>query len=132
MESIESNISFIIYGDINENEIEKFNELQKYGEVRFRKKGDIISCALPAVERDMVSFTYKLSEQMEELNFFCKIVESLNISKYKQKGYKVCLRLYIQSDYAQIQFCLPNKILQMIEKLKLDLDISILSWGGID
>ncbi|MBQ9778160.1 MAG: hypothetical protein IJW22_04455 [Clostridia bacterium] len=42
------------------------------------------------------------------------------------------LRLFVQSDYAQIGFKLSKKSLALLSSLSLPLEISILSWGEVD
>ncbi|MDR1616631.1 MAG: DUF4279 domain-containing protein [Syntrophomonadaceae bacterium] len=43
----------------------------------------------------------------------------------------VQIRWYVQTDYAQIYYEIPPKLLKMLSDMELKLEISILSWGGI-
>jgi len=45
-------------------------------------------------------------------------------------GYGVSLRLYYQSEAAQIYFEIPSDLQSLIAKFKVRLEVSILSWGG--
>lgn len=131
MESIRYSISLIIHGDIGTHP--DLDILKNYGIVEYRKKGELISKVLPRLEHDAFSFTYKVSEYSEEeLNVFFDSMKLIDICKYKNKGCDVNIRLFIQSEYAQIQFSLPQKIIHRIEELGLDLYVSILSWGGVE
>lgn len=131
MESIKYKISLIIHGDIGE--YEDLAILNNYGVVKYRKKGELVSKVLPRLENDTFSFVYEVSEYSEEkLNGFFDIMKLIDINKYKAKGCDINIRLYIQSDYAQVQFVLPQNIIHRIEELGLDLYVSVLSWGGVD
>lgn len=50
----------------------------------------------------------------------------------KKLNQKACIyiKCYVQSDYAQIYYTLSAMTLNKIAQLGIDLDISILSWGG--
>lgn len=44
----------------------------------------------------------------------------------------VCIRFFIQSDYAQIGFDIQPVTIVKLAELGLRLEVSILSWGGVD
>ena len=45
---------------------------------------------------------------------------------------EVCIRLFVQSDYAQIGFDIQPVTIVKLAELGLRLEVSILSWGGVD
>ena len=52
------------------------------------------------------------------------------LESVKQYG-EVRLRLYVQSDYAQMAYCLMPETLSDLAALGLPLDVSSISWGEI-
>ncbi|WP_138753543.1 DUF4279 domain-containing protein [Paenibacillus sinopodophylli] len=42
----------------------------------------------------------------------------------------ICIRLYLQSDLAQIYFDIEPNVLKELAELKIRFEVSILSWGG--
>ena len=48
-----------------------------------------------------------------------------------RKNTCIYMKCYVQSDYAQINFTLSTRTLYRIAQLGIDLEVSILSWGGV-
>ncbi len=110
-----------------------FYGLEKFGIVKKHRKGEILTKVRPELERDVISFAYNVSEFSEkELDEFFNIIKSIDIEKYKKRGCEVRIRLYIQSDYAQIYFGLSENIISKVNALGVFLEVSIFSLGGED
>ena len=121
------NISLIIKGTINK--VEELDILKKYGKVMFCKKGNHISRLTFPLEQDFFKFTYTLKENYEnDLKKFADIIKGLDLHEYKNCDLK--LRIYIQSFNAQIMLLLSKNMIEVLHNLGLDVEISILSWGG--
>ena len=60
-----------------------------------------------------------------------KIAQSRDgLEKVKQYG-EVRLRLHVQSNYAQMAYCLMPETLSDLARIGIPLDISSVSWGEI-
>ncbi|MCH5185393.1 MAG: DUF4279 domain-containing protein [Oscillospiraceae bacterium] len=121
-------ISLTIYGDkLNFDNITSILELQPTKTIR---KGDNIRNNNRFVaEKDLWIYEKKYND-LESLNIsLTDFLEEIEKIKNTDNKLEKRVRIYIQSEPAQIFFSLPQVILKKISDLKLDMDISILSWG---
>lgn len=126
--------SFIIKGDgLNFAEI---NERLKIEPSSISRKGEIISKSMGKIPNDVWIYEMKLKADEEPSKVVEKLVEVLKPSasfiKTISSSEDVCLRCYIQSDYAQIFFDFSPKVIQDLAQLNIRLEVSILSWGGVE
>ena len=103
---------------------------------RIIHKGDTLN-RLPLIEATADEWTYtvpltdpegvdtQLNHQLAHL-----ILHQEKLAELAQK-WKITLRLYVQSDYAQIAYRLMPETLQRLVALGLPLDVSSLSWGEV-
>ena len=97
------------------------------------KKGEIISKALGTCEEDIYMYEKKFSQfSIEDFeNFLDEIVgHSEILKKYSTKD-EVKIRIFIQSSQAQIFFEFYEKQINLLNKLSLPIEFSILSWGEV-
>lgn len=113
--------------------IDKLKHLEKYGNIKLYKKGQKISEAIPILEKDIFKFSKDLGENIE--NCICEfldiLISKLNIEYLHDSNNDVELRLYFQSFEAQINFSFSPRIVKLLNKLEIDLQIDILSWGEV-
>lgn len=128
LESFE--ISLIIRGkDININE-DIFSE-------RFKKReycrGEVISKVIPPLEEDVYIVTYKLNNDYEDgMCEFLKTINEIDCNSLIEKGNELKIRLYIQTFEGQLKIDIPHKIIELLNEIKLDFEISVLSWGEVE
>ena len=99
-------------------------------------KGEVISKIVPPLENDCYSY----ETQGESGESFRQILEKhldtiTPFKEYLQKIksiYDVSIRIYVQSDFAQIYFELPPETVKKLVEFYLTTEISILSWGGVE
>ena len=126
--------SLIIEGDgLPIEEISKTLELEPTHVIR---KGDILN-RLPLIEAADDEWTYtvplsspngvdtQLNHLLAELILHQEAVADL------ARNWRITLRLFVQSDYAQIAYRLMPETLQRLVALGLPLDVSSLSWGEV-
>lgn len=123
------NVRFIMNGNIEETE--KLDFMKKYGKVSFHRKGDVISRAAPPVEEDTFCFEYSLLDDPEQrLTEFSSIIKMIDLSSFGNN--KCYLRIFLQSDNAQMGCSFSKKMIKILSDLNMELYISILSWGEVD
>lgn len=123
----EAAISLIIKGEITEAHVRELNFLSKLGKISFRNKGEIISRVVPLLDMNVFTFTFDLCGE-DDISRFISIINDLDTDKLKENN-DVKLRLFLQSDNAQVYFLLPQDVIQAIASLNIDMEISVLSWG---
>lgn len=122
-----TNISLIIKGEVTEDHFHNLNFLSRVGKISFHNKGEIISRVVPPLDRNVFTFTFDLCSE-DDISRFISIINDLNTDKLKENN-DVKLRLFLQSDNAQIYFLFPQNVIQAIAGLNIDMEISVLSWG---
>ena len=97
-------------------------------------KGDVIN-RLPLIEAKADEWVHTISLTApqaadEGLNDLLEhLAARLDVLKALQEKYVVELRMYVQSDYAQMAYSLMPQTLKRLAALELPLSISSLSWG---
>ena len=126
--------SLIIKG--NGLDFGEINERLKIEPSSVSRKGEIISKSMGENPNDVWIYEMKLKEDEEPNKVLEKLVKVLKPSasfiKTISSTGDVCLRCYIQSDYAQIFFDFSPNVIQDLAQLNIRLEVSILSWGGVE
>lgn len=126
--------SLIIEGDaLPTSEIGTLLELEP---TRIIHKGDTLN-RLPLIEATADEWTYTepLTDPEGVDTQLNHLLAHLILHQEKiadlARDWKVTLRLYVQSDYAQIAYRLMPETLQRLVALGMPLDVSSLSWGEV-
>ena len=126
--------SLIVEGDgLPMDEIGKALELEP---TRIIRKGDMLN-RLPLIEASADEWTYTVPLTSPEgvdtqLNhFLAELILHQDELADLARDWKFTLRLFVQSDYAQIAYRLMPETLQRLVALGLPLDVSSLSWGEV-
>lgn len=122
-----TNISLVVKGEITEDDFQDLRFLSKFGKISFRRKGERISRVVPPLDMNVFTFTFDLCEKSDVLDFL-SIINGLSLDKLKMNN-DVRLRLYLQSNSAQIYFMFSKSVIQDVANLNIDMEISVLSWG---
>ena len=123
----EAAVSLIIKGEITEDQVRELTFLSRSGKISFRNKGEIISRVVPPLDMNVFTFTFDLCGE-DDISRFISIINDLDTDKLKENN-DVRLRLFLQSDNAQVYFLLPQDVIQAVAGLNIDMEISVLSWG---
>lgn len=135
MDLATGSFNLIIRGkhDLDFDEIEKNLGLEATSK---KRKGTIISKVMGPIPNDIWIFEIEYNENSEPKEVFGSLITRLKPTKdylaQLSTLHDVCLRFYIQSDFAQIFFRLSPQILNDLAELNLPLEVSILSWGGVE
>ena len=126
--------SLIIEGDgLPVEEIGAALELEATHVIR---RGDVLN-RLPLIEAATDEWTYTVPLDNPEgvdgqLNhLLAELILHQEALTDMAARWKVTLRLFVQSDYAQIAYRLMPETLQRLVALGLPLDVSSLSWGEV-
>lgn len=126
--------SLIIKGDdINIGQVGDKLELTP---TRVVRKGEVMSSVVGP--SPCASWSYDIHVSDDRPPYFA-VDELLTILLPKRsfledlsQSHDVSLRLYIQSDLAQISFDLPIRVIRRLADMGLRVEFSILSWGGVE
>ena len=95
------------------------------------KKSKILS-----INNDALIFGFNFNNQDEVFNSFellyNKFVGEADFFKSIIKKHNVVLKLYIQSEDAQIYFNFPSTFFEKVTKMGLYMELSIFSWGIVE
>ena len=126
--------SLIVEGDgLPVNDIGAKLELEPTHIIR---KGDVLN-RLPLIEAATDEWTYTIPLDSPEgvdtqLNhLLAELILHQEALNELVQHWKVTLRLFVQSDYAQIAYMLMPETLQRLVAIGLPLDVSSLSWGEV-
>lgn len=130
----EARFSLILHGD--ELPMVQVEALLGLKATRTLHKGDVIN-RLPLIEAETDEWMYTISLTDPEgadagLNdLLTHLTQRSDALKQLQQACRIELRLYVQSDYAQMAYSLMPETLQKLAELALPLSVSSLSWGEI-
>ena len=131
----EGRFSLILEGnDLPAEVIEQKLHIQP---TRIIRKGDVLNrLPLMAAEHDEWAHTIDLTNADNTdtaLNDLLAqlIVNAAALKELAESGMSVKLRLYVQSDYAQMAFRLMPETLQRLVATGLPLDVTSMSWGEL-
>ena len=101
------------------------------------RKGDVLN-RLPLIEATTDEWMYTVpldnpegvDDQLNHL--LAKLILHQEALADLARDWKVTLRLFVQSDYAQIAYMLMPETLQRLVAIGLPLDVSSVSWGEVD
>ena len=131
----EGRFSLVLEGnDLPAAEIE-----QKLGikATRVIRKGDVLNrLPLMTAENDEWAHTIELTNAESTdtaLNDLLAqiIVHTGELKAFAERGIKVQLRMYVQSDYAQMSYRLMPETLSRLVATGLPLEVSSMSWGEL-
>ena len=128
----EARFSLILRGD--ELPMEQVEALLGLKATRTLHKGDVIN-RLPQIEAETDEWMHTISLTNHEgadagLNaLLTHLTQHTEGLKSLQEKFHVELRLYVQSDYAQMAYSLMPETLHKLAELTLPLSVSSLSWG---
>ncbi len=129
-ETYSFDISLVV---VSEKSIDEVVNILKFEEFSLIHKGDRMSRVLSPAEENIYSYTQKcdsVSEyQTSLLRFLNTLLEKKKELVFLKTKYDVYVKIFYQSDYAQMQFELPTEFFQIMHKLDLKCKVSLLSWG---
>lgn len=130
----EARFSILLHGDnLPVDKIESTLGLQA---TRMIHKGDILN-RLPLIEAPTDEWVHSISMTEPDgadadLNaLLTQLGGRMDALRALEHDFQVTLRMYIQSDYAQIAYCLMPETLKRLVALGLPLSVSSLSWGEV-
>lgn len=131
----EARFSILLYGD--DLPMAEVEELLALKAVRTLRKGDVVN-QLPLIRAETDEWIYTIPMVAPEgedagLNqLLTHLLAHGDALKKLQDKNTVELRMYVQSDYAQMAYCLMPETLTKLAELALPLSVSSLSWGEVD
>lgn len=131
----EGRFSLILAGaDLPAEEIEA---LLKIPPTRIIRKGDVLN-KLPLIVAESDEWEHTISLTNAEstdtaLNDLLAqiILHTADLKTFADRGLSVRLRMYVQSDYAQMTYRLMPETLSRLVATGLPLEVSSMSWGEI-
>lgn len=125
--------SLIITG--NKLELDLIAETLKIEVSEKRRRGEIFNRVIGEVQRDFIRFDEKMNGKYNPDKILAtllnKLMDNEDFLKNLSKNSSIYIKCYVQSDYAQVNYVLSAKTLNKIVQLGIDLEISVLSWGGV-
>lgn len=132
---LESEYSVAISLIVNGCDLKIVDNLINVKATQFYSVGDYISNCLPPVSENLWIFTKKFCERRFMDYMVRDVIKTCNLDSEKIKFINdigsCCLRISIQSDYAQIGIDISNQSIQSLSSLGIDVEMSIFSWGGM-
>lgn len=103
---------------------------------RVVKKGDVISKSIGPSQYDVWVYEIRHDENGNPKESLTELLSNLKSSRdFLHTIFQtadVSVKCYIQSDLAQISFEFSPEIIKELAELGVKLEISILSWGGVE
>ena len=130
----EARFSLLLHGEMLP--MEQIEELLGLKATRVLRKGDVMN-RLPMIVVETDEWLHTISLTSPEgtdagLNqLLTHLIQKGDALKQLQEKCRVELRMYVQSDYAQMAYSLMPSTLQKLAELALPLSVSSLSWGEI-
>lgn len=131
----EARFSLILEGD--DMPLEMIEKKLKLAPTRIIKKGEVLNRKpLMVAESDEWTHTISLSDSHDtdaEMNkMLARVILCHDVlAELAAGGVKIKLRLYVQSDYAQMTYRLMPETLQRLVAAGLPLEVTSLSWGEL-
>lgn len=131
----EGRFSLILEGD--DMPLERIEKKLKLSPTRIIKKGEVLNRKpLMLAESDEWTHTITLTDSQDtdaEMNkMLARVILCQDVLReLADSGVKVRLRLYVQSDYAQMTYRLMPETLQRLVATGLPLEVTSLSWGEL-
>lgn len=131
----EARFSLILQGD--DLPVEKISAAMQLEPTRVIHKGDVLNrLPLMVAECDEWTRTIDLTNAQDTdtaLNDLLAqiILHTGDLKAFADNGIAVQLRMYVQSDYAQMSYRLMPETLQRLVATGLPLEVSSMSWGEI-
>ncbi|HZH59189.1 MAG TPA: DUF4279 domain-containing protein [Metabacillus sp.] len=126
-------ITFIIRG--NQLDFDDITKNLKVQPTDISNKGEILPGGTEILE-DAWFYEVKMEKCEEPNNSFKRLLDVLTSSesfiRNLSKLNNLCIRCYIQTDFAQIYLDFSPEIIQRLANLDIRLEFSILSWGGVE
>lgn len=134
MSDISGKFSLIVRADnINSEKLEQALGVKA---TSFQKKGMVASKIIGENPFDVWSYEIKIQQGENVENIISELLNRIiNSSDCLKKGledYEIYLKLYVSSDFAQIQFYLSPSIIEKIFRTGIGIQFSILSWGQVE
>lgn len=130
----EARFSLIIHGDgLSVENIESNLGLKA---TRMIRRGEVLN-RLPLIEAPADEWVYTVSltdpegTDAEWNSLLSHLTSRKEALAALRESCSVTLRLYVQSDYAQIAYCLSPETMGKLVALGMPLSISSLSWGEV-
>ena len=130
----EARFSLIIHGDgLSVENIESTLGLKA---TRMIRRGEVLN-RLPLIEAPADEWVYTVSltdpegTDAEWNSLLSHLTSRKEALAALRESCSVTLRLYVQSDYAQIAYCLSPETMGKLVALGMPLSISSLSWGEV-
>lgn len=102
---------------------------------RIMRKGEIVSRVNGPSQRDFCIFERCFADQGEINRASDELLSLLKPHAEYIKGLAndldITIKLYIQSEYAQIGILLPHGTISKLAEMAFDIELSILSWGNV-
>ncbi len=131
----ESRFSLILEG--NNLPVEKISAAMGLEPTRVIRKGDVLNrLPLMRAEHDEWTSTIDLTNAQDTDAALNELLAQIILRKTEMKtlaeqGIGVSMRLYVQSDYAQMSYRLMPETLSRLVATGLPLEVSSISWGEV-
>lgn len=116
-----------------------FNEIEDELGIKASKKfveGKITSKVIGKNEFDLIRFDKEIDDEHTPNQTLDDILNIMlpheDYIKNMQKKHDVSLKCFVQSDSAQVNYRIAPDIMSKLVRVGIDLEISVLSWGGTD
>ena len=100
---------------------------------QFNRKGEKLSKYIDPLETNVWIFEHiyrdysSINDALESFfSEYSNLCETIKTSIYKDE---MCIRLYVQSDYAQIVYVISTETLRKVSSLGISVEFSVFSWG---
>lgn len=116
-----------------------FDEIEKTLKLSASKKffkGDEVSKVIGKNKFDMIRFDSIIDNENNPSHALNKLIELIcpyeSYIKSLEKDNDCVIKCFVQSDDAQVNYRLSMDVMKKLTELGVELEISVLSWGGVD
>lgn len=117
-------------------DFDEISDRLKLQPTKIVRNGESLSKVVEESQNDIWIYEVKSKENSNTNAIFEKLLNDISPSidniKLLSGLHSIYLRLYVQSDYAQIRMDISKNVIQKLSDLNIRLEISVLSWGGVD